>query len=113
MKKRILGILLVLCMVLSFVPTTVLAAETPYVAVGDSYFKAGESKSVKVGGGTATFDPATSKLTLNNINLSYGNAKMAAIQRDVSLMYLVIFRALLTASVFFHSLKALLMKTLL
>lgn len=30
MKKRILGILLVLCMVLSFVPTTVLAAGTTY-----------------------------------------------------------------------------------
>ena len=90
MKKRILGILLVLCMVLSFVPTTVLAAETPYVAVGDSYFKAGESKSVKVGGGTATFDPATSKLTLSNITLNYGVASAAAIESTIPNLAIVL-----------------------
>ena len=90
MKKRILGILLVLCMVLSFVPTTVLAAETPYVAVGDSYFKAGESKSVKVGGGTATFDPATSKLTLSNITLNYGVASAAAIESSIPNLVIVL-----------------------
>ena len=77
-------------MVLSFVPTTVLAAETPYVAVGDSYFKAGESKSVKVGGGTATFDPATSKLTLSNITLNYGVASAAAIESSIPNLAIVL-----------------------
>ncbi|MGM9574552.1 MAG: S-layer homology domain-containing protein [Oscillospiraceae bacterium] len=90
MKKRILGILLVLCMVLSFVPTTVLAEETTYVAVGESYFKAGESKSVKVGSGTATFDPSTSTLTLKDITLSYGEASMAAIESSIPNLAIVL-----------------------
>ena len=90
MKKRILGILLVLCMVLSFVPTTVLAAETPYgLLIGDMAFTPSQ-KTISVGGGTATFDPANSKLTLNNINLSYGNASEAAIQSAIPNLVIVL-----------------------
>ena len=90
MKKRFLGILLVLCMVLSFVPTMVLAEETAYVAVGESYFKAGESKTITVGGGTATFDSANSKLTLKNITLSYGEASKAAIESSIPNLAIVL-----------------------
>ena len=90
MKKRILGILLVLCMVLSFVPTTVLAAETPYdLLIGDMAFTPSQ-KTISVGGGTATFDPDNSKLTLNKINLSYGKAKMAAIQSAIPNLSIVL-----------------------
>ena len=90
MKKRILGILLVLCMVLSFVPTTVLAAETPYgLLIGDMAFTPSQ-KTISVGGGTATFDPDNSKLTLNNINLSYGNASEAAIQSAIPNLAIVL-----------------------
>ena len=90
MKKRILGILLVLCMVLSFVPTTVLAAETPYgLLIGDMAFTPSQ-KTISVGKGTATFDPDNSRLTLNNINLSYGNASMAAIQSAIPNLVIVL-----------------------
>ena len=90
MKKRILGILLVLCMVLSFVPTTVLAAETPYgLLIGDMAFTPSQ-KTISVGKGTATFDPDNSRLTLNNINLSYGNASMAAIQSAIPNLVVVL-----------------------
>ena len=90
MKKRILGILLVLCMVLSFVPTTVLAAETPYgLLIGDMAFTPSQ-KTISVGDGTATFDPATSKLTLNNITLNYGVALAAAIQSAIPNLVIVL-----------------------
>ena len=90
MKKRILGILLVLCMVLSFVPTTVLAAETPYgLLIGDMAFTPSQ-KTISVGDGTATFDPDNSRLTLNNINLSYGKALMAAIQSAIPNLWIVL-----------------------
>ena len=90
MKKRILGILLVLCMVLSFVPTTVLAAETPYgLLIGDMAFTPSQ-KTISVGGGTATFDRANSKLTLNNITLNYGVALAAAIQSAIPNLVIVL-----------------------
>ena len=83
MKKRFLGILLCLCMVLSLMPATVFAEETTYdLWIGDENFTSGK-KVISVGGGTATFDPDNSKLTLSNITLSYSKASTAAIQSDI------------------------------
>ena len=76
MKKRFLGILLCLCMVLSLMPATVFAEETTYdLWIGDENFTSGK-KTISVGGGTATFDPDNSKLTLNNITLTYNAESM-------------------------------------
>ena len=83
MKKRFLGILLCLCMVLSLMPATVFAEETTYnLWIGGENFTSGKT-TISVGGGTATFDPDSSKLTLSNISLSYSKASMAAIQSDI------------------------------
>ena len=84
MKKRFLGILLCLCMVLSLMPATVFAEETMYdLWIGSERFTSGK-KTISVGGGTATFDPDNSKLTLNNITLTYNAESMSAIQSDIS-----------------------------
>ena len=90
MKKRFLGILLVLCMVLTFVPTTVLAAGTTYdLWIGDTAFTPSK-KTISVGDGTATFDPDNSRLTLKNITLSYGEASNAAIQSAIPNLSIVL-----------------------
>ena len=87
MKKRILCIVMAICLLLSFVPITAFAADTYDVFIGDVGFKVGESNVTRKpsGGGSATLVRGTqSTLTLDNINISYDEVSQSAIQTEIS-----------------------------
>ena len=94
MKKRILSIVLAICLLLSCVPITVFAAGDYDLYIGDIAFKKSESNVTKkvTGGGTATLvrgtDSAT--LTLNGINLTFGIENMGAIECDIENVTIVL-----------------------
>ena len=82
-------------MVLTLVPTTVFAADTYDLFVGSGVgFKTNETNKTKYpeGGGSATLvrgtDSAT--LTLDGINISYGEAQQAAIQSQIKNLTIVL-----------------------
>lgn len=94
MKKRILSIVMAICLLLSCAPITVFAAGDYDLYIGDIAFKKSESNVTKkvTGGGTATLvrgtDSAT--LTLNGINLTYGIENMGAIECDIENVTIVL-----------------------
>ena len=90
MKKRIISILLVLCMMIPFLPTTVLAAGSSYgIAIGNAHFTA-LNRTISVGGGVASYDPSKAKLTLKNITLYFDMASAAAIESSVPNLEIVL-----------------------
>lgn len=87
MKKRILSIVMAICLLLSCAPITAFAADTYDVFIGDVGFKVGESNVTRKpsGGGSATLVRGTqSTLTLDNINISYDEVSQSAIQTEIS-----------------------------
>ena len=94
MKKKILSIVLAICLLFTLVPTTVFAAGDYDLYIGDIAFKKSESNVTKkvTGGGTATLvrgtDSAT--LTLNGINLTFGIENMGAIECDIENVTIVL-----------------------
>ena len=82
MKKRFLGILLSLCMVLSLMPMDVFAAETYGLYINDFQF---DSDHLTYTGetGTAVYDPGTNILTLNNLTVTTKNFN-TLIHSDIS-----------------------------
>ena len=87
MKKRILSIVMAICLLLSCAPITAFAADTYDVFIGDVGFKVGESNVTRKpsGGGSATLVRGTqSTLTLDNINISFDEVSQSAIQTEIS-----------------------------
>ena len=87
MKKRILSIIIAICLLLSCAPITAFAADTYDVFIGDVGFKVGESNVTRKpsGGGSATLVRGTqSTLTLDNINISFDEVSQSAIQTEIS-----------------------------
>ena len=72
MKRRILSIALTLCMVLSLVPTTVFAAETYDLYINNFQFSS-NNLTYTSGSGSATYDPNSRTLTLNDLTISTQN----------------------------------------
>ena len=72
MKKRVLNLLIVLCLLLSVLPTAVFAATSYELYINDFQF---DSSHLTYTGerGTATYDPAQNTLTLNNLTVSTEN----------------------------------------
>ena len=90
MKKRILSVLITLVMLIGMLPTAVFAAETTYdLWVGDVRFTSGNlvidsADDPAITGGSATYDPSTDIITLDNFNYTgaghdYGWSNKAAI----------------------------------
>ena len=78
MKKRILSILLVLCMVLCLVPTAVLAADAVSAKVnGIAVPAAGGSVTGEGISGSVVFDASAKTLTLENATISVTTEKIA------------------------------------
>jgi len=73
MKKRILSVLIAVVMLIGMLPTAVFAVETAYdIWVGGVQVTSANKDNIVVLGATgkATYDPATSTLTLNNFSCS-------------------------------------------
>lgn len=71
MRKRFLGLLLALCMALALVPSMAFAANDPKLIVdGVNLVEVANHQITCSGGGTATFDPDTRTLTLNNATIT-------------------------------------------
>lgn len=67
MRKRILGALLAVCMVLALMPSMAFAAGAPKLIVDGVDLMTAPNYQINCsGGGTATYDPASRTLTLNN-----------------------------------------------
>lgn len=77
MKKRILGVLLCLCMMCALMPAISLATETTYNLFVGGVEVTSENKDNITGpgincgeGGKASYDPTSKTLTLNNVNIT-------------------------------------------
>lgn len=77
MKKRILGVLLCLCMMCALMPAISLATETTYNLFVGGVEVTSENKDNITGpgillgeGGKASYDPTSQTLTLNNVNIT-------------------------------------------
>ena len=67
MRKRILGALLAMCMVLALMPSMAFAASAPKLIVDGVDLVTAPNYQINCsGGGTAAYDPASRTLTLNN-----------------------------------------------
>ena len=71
MKKRSLSILFGLIMVIALIPATVFAVTNYDLYVNGEQFTS-EKLSIKCGDGTATYDPDTATLTLNDATITKG-----------------------------------------
>ena len=71
MKKRSLSILFGLIMVIALIPATVFA-DTGYGLYVNGEPFTSEKLSIKCGDGTATYDPDTATLTLNDAAITKG-----------------------------------------
>lgn len=69
MKRRILAIALTLCMLLSLLPVSALAAETYKLYIGSFQFSS-TNLTYSSGGGSATYDPTSKTLTIKDLSLS-------------------------------------------
>ena len=77
MKKRILGVLLCLCIMCALMPAISLATETTYNLFVGGVEVTSENKDNITGpgillgeGGKASYDPTSQTLTLNNVNIT-------------------------------------------
>ena len=71
MKKRVLSVILALCMCISLLPTTA-RAETGYgLTVGDVEVTSSNAANI-TGDGKVSYDPETNTLTLNNATIEGG-----------------------------------------
>ena len=73
MKKRIFSIALILCMLLSLLPASALAAEDYELYINRFRFSS-SNLTYTSGSGSATYDPGTKTLTIKNLSLSTGGA---------------------------------------
>ena len=71
MKRRILSIALTLCMLLSLMPVSALAAETYQLYINNFQFSS-TNLTYTSGSGSATYNPGTKTLTIKNLSLSTG-----------------------------------------
>ena len=83
MKKRIFSIVLVICMLLSLLPASALAAETNYDLYINNFRFSSTNLTYTSGSGSATYDPGTKTLTIKNLSLSTGGAN-TIIQSGIS-----------------------------
>ena len=81
MRKRILGILLSVFMVLTLLPTAALADTTTDIYVGATRVTSANAGDVLSDGGTVTYDAAANILTLKNATITATNESMYAISR--------------------------------
>lgn len=82
MKKKLLAILLSMVMVAGLLPTVAFAAENYDLYVNGEQFTS-EKLSIACGEGTASYDPNTKTLTLNNAQLQTA-AKVMKVLSTVS-----------------------------
>ena len=82
MKKRIFSIVLVICMLLSLLPASALAAEDYELYINRFRFSS-SNLTYTSGSGSATYDPGTKTLTIKNLSLSTGGAN-TIIQSGIS-----------------------------
>ena len=107
MKKRILSVLITVVMLIGMLPTAVFAAETTYdIRVGGVQVTSANKDNIVVPGatGSATYDPETSTLTLNNFSYTgqgyeYDSLWCAAIFSKNDLTVKVVGSNTVTASV--------------
>ena len=71
MKKKLLAIFICLVMVAGLLPTVAFAAENYDLYVNGEQFTS-EKRSITCGEGTASYDPNTKTLTLNNATITNG-----------------------------------------
>ena len=71
MKRRILAIALTLCMLLSLLPVSALAAETYALYINNFQFTS-SNLTYTSGSGSATYNPTSKTLTIKNLSLSTG-----------------------------------------
>lgn len=71
MKKKLLAIFICLVMVAGLLPTVAFAAENYDLYVNGEQFTS-EKRSIACGEGTASYDPNTKTLTLNNATITNG-----------------------------------------
>ncbi|MGM9562790.1 MAG: carbohydrate-binding domain-containing protein, partial [Faecousia sp.] len=70
MKRRILAIALTLCMLLSLLPVSALAAETNYDLYINNFQFSSSKLTYTSGSGSATYDPNSKTLTIKNLTIS-------------------------------------------
>ena len=71
MKKKLFAIIICIVMVVGLLPTVAFAAENYDLYVNGEQFTS-EKLSITCGGGTASYDPNTKTLTLNNATITNG-----------------------------------------
>ena len=87
MKKQILSIILMLCMVMTLLPGTAFAADTYYqIWFGNIRVNSTNANDV-LGDGTVSFDAATNTLTLNNAHIDSSNGYYTTISNN-TLIYI-------------------------
>ena len=72
MKKRIFSIVLILCMLLSLLPVSAMAAETNYELYINNFQFSSSNLTYTSGSGSATYNPSSKTLTIKNLSLSTG-----------------------------------------
>ena len=90
MKKRILGALLCLCMVMALMPTVAFAGPTSYnLWVGGVEVTSDNASNITGEGitGTVTYDDSTKTLTLNNVGIMGDNSFNNALGTDSAGIY--------------------------
>ena len=73
MKRRIIAIALTLCMLLSVMPMSALAA-TSYDLYINNFRFSSTNLTYTSGNGSATYNPGSNTLTIKNLSLSTGGA---------------------------------------
>lgn len=89
MKKRLLSILLICCMVLTLMPTTAFAADHYMLAVNDFWFSS-DNLTYNGNSGTATYSPATKTLTLDNLNVTATSREGSVIYSEIPDLKIVV-----------------------
>ena len=82
MKKRILSLFIILCLLLSVLPTAVFAATEYDLYINEFQFTS-TNLTYTSGSGSATYNPGTKTLTIKNLSLSTGGAN-TIIQSGIS-----------------------------
>ena len=89
MKKRLLSLLLICCMVLTLMPATAFAA-TNYTLAVDTFWFDSDHLTYQGTTGTATYSPETTTLTLDNFSITASNNEGSVIYSEIPGLKIVV-----------------------
>ena len=90
MKKRLLSLLLICCMVLTLMPATAFAAATKYTLAVDDFWFDSDNLTYRGTTGTATYNPNTTTLTLDNFSITASNNEGSVIYSEIPGLKIVV-----------------------